>query len=100
VHGIGARLPASIQHTTAATMSDSAKRGKGVRVMVRVRPMLPREYQFDQAAETPSETSVKLHKDGQCFESTYDNVFPEGSTQDEVYSDVQGGPPLQALTAQ
>ena len=72
-------------------MSD-VKRGKGVHVVVRVRPMLPREYQFDQAAETPSSTTVKLHKDGQSFESTFDKVFAEGSTQDEVYNDVQGTP--------
>lgn len=64
--------------------------GKGVRVYVRVRPMLARELQFDNAVEAAPPGSIKVFLQAQEFASSYDAVFPEHTSQEEVYARVQG----------
>ena len=39
----------------------------------------------------PQDQSVELYKNGQKFSSSYDHVFVEGTTQEQVYERVRGG---------
>ncbi|KAL6755347.1 P-loop containing nucleoside triphosphate hydrolase protein [Haematococcus lacustris] len=64
--------------------------GNGVQVIVRIRPMLPRELQFDNAVEVLSSSEVVVYKPDAEFASTYDHVFGQESTQEQVYTQVQG----------
>lgn len=61
----------------------------GVQVFVRVRPMLARELVFDNAVDANG-NYIKLFNDEQEFTSSYDHVFPEFTSQEQVYERIRG----------
>ena len=71
-----------------------AKEASGVKIMVRVRPPLPRELAFDTAVEVLSGTEIVAYKPEHEFASVYDVVLGESSTQDDTYKQVKGTPRL------
>jgi len=66
------------------------KPNNGVKIMVRVRPPLPREMAFDTAVEVLSDREIVVYRPEQEFASLYDAVLGEASTQDETYTHVKG----------
>lgn len=67
----------------------SVTQASGVQVFVRVRPTLPRELMFNCGVDVLPPNTVKLYTDAQEFASTYHHVFPEASTQADVYEKVR-----------
>jgi len=63
--------------------------GHHVTVMVRVRPMQPRELTHDNAVEVVQDKEVVVFKPDAEFASTYDCVLGVQSTQDDIYLHVQ-----------
>eukprot|EP00798_Chlamydomonas_sp_ICE-L_P019882 gene19882-26585_t len=63
----------------------------GVRVVVRVRPMLAREIEFDNSVEVLSAQEILLFRKDQEFASEYDSIQSTESTQAQVYEQVRGG---------
>jgi hypothetical protein len=70
--------------------ASTAAQASGVQVFVRVRPTLPRELMSNCGVDVLPPNTVKLYTDAQEFASTYHHVFPEASTQAEVYNKVRG----------
>ena len=68
----------------------------GVQVYVRVRPMLARELQFNNAVDVQS-NYIKVFNDQQEFVSQYSRVFPEFTSQEDVYASVRGEGGLRVL---
>ncbi|GAX84369.1 hypothetical protein CEUSTIGMA_g11791.t1 [Chlamydomonas eustigma] len=66
-------------------------KSNGVKIIVRVRPPLPRELAFDTAVEVLSNQELIAYKPEQEFASVYDTVLGEDSTQDDVYKVVKDG---------
>ena len=68
----------------------TAKESSGVKIMIRVRPPLPREMAFDTAVEVLSNTEIVAYKPEHEFASVYDAVLGESSTQEDTYKHVKG----------
>ncbi|WIA34215.1 hypothetical protein OEZ86_012568 [Tetradesmus obliquus] len=62
-----------------------------VRVLARVRPAQPQEYQYEQATEALEATRIRLSSSStlQSYESVYDCVLPDSASQAQVYSQVR-----------
>ena len=73
----------------------TSKVSSGVKILVRVRPPLPRELAFDTAVEVLSTTEVVAFKPEHEFASVYGAVLAESSTQEETYKHVKGALPAQ-----
>eukprot|EP00854_Cymbomonas_tetramitiformis_P015351 gene15351-18161_t len=59
-----------------------------IRVVVRVRPLLPRELLDPEVVDTEG-TTVRVTKDNLTTESRFDHVFPRQTAQSDVYSEIQ-----------
>ncbi|WIA14049.1 hypothetical protein OEZ85_002603 [Tetradesmus obliquus] len=63
-----------------------------VRVLARVRPAQPQEYQYEQATEALEATHIRLSSSStlQSYESVYDCVLPDSASQAQVYGQSSG----------
>lgn len=67
----------------------TARKEETLRVFVRVRPPIYKEVKYDTAVITRGDTAVSVYYENKETQNSYDHVFNEVATQEEVFEKVR-----------